>query len=128
MAHILVIDDDEAIRRLIRETLEGVGHSVREAADGKQGMRAFRDYGADLVITNIFMPEQEGIETISELQEEQCPPPILAISGGGATGHTRVLEEAELFGATATLAKPFSLADLHDTVTGLLAGTGRAAS
>ncbi len=122
MAQIIVIDDDGAIRTLIRETLELLGHGVREAADGRQGMRAFRKHGADLVITNIFMPEQEGIETITELQEEQCPPPILAISGGGTSGYAEVLEEAMLFGATATLAKPFSLADLRTTVATLLAG------
>ncbi|RMF24458.1 MAG: response regulator [Deltaproteobacteria bacterium] len=126
MAQVLVIDDDEAIRTLIREALEAIGHGVREAANGKQGMRVFREHGADLVITNIFMPEQEGIETITELQEEEFPPPIVAISGGGTVGHAEVLEEAKLFGATATLAKPFSLADLHRTVAAVLDGGDQA--
>ena len=123
MAHILVIDDDDAIRSLLREALESEGHRVTEAGDGRQGVRSFLSHHADLVITNIFMPEQEGIETITQLQETEDPPPIVAISGVGSLGHERVLEEARLFGASHTLAKPFSLADLKRTVAEALGGT-----
>ncbi|RMD85059.1 MAG: response regulator [Candidatus Dadabacteria bacterium] len=120
MAYILVIDDDPAVRVLMREALEPLGHDVIEAGDGKQGMRLFHERRPDLVITNIFMPEQEGIETIEQLRESDSPPPILAVSGGGRFGYTEVLDRALLLGATAALRKPFTVSQLRSIVSSLL--------
>jgi CheY-like chemotaxis protein len=123
MAQILVIDDEDQVRRLIREVLEAAGHEITEAPNGRVGVRLFRQSPARLVITNIFMPEQEGIETITELRNDYPDLPILAISGGGSSGGTDVLETAEAFGASAILAKPFDLPALTGAVEKLLAQT-----
>jgi len=121
MAEILIIDDEDQIRSLIREVLEAAGHEITEAPNGLVGIRLFKRSPARLVITNIFMPEKEGIETITELRNDYPDLPILAISGGGSSGGIDVLETAEAFGANATLTKPFDLPSLTGTVEKLLA-------
>ncbi|HYT83054.1 MAG TPA: response regulator [Gemmatimonadales bacterium] len=70
MARILVIDDDGQVRRAVRRILERVGHAVVDVADGEAGMRAHRERPADLIVTDIFMPEQDGIETIQQVRRE----------------------------------------------------------
>ena len=122
MATILIIDDDDAIRATMRKILERAGHQVRDAGDGDRGLRIFRDHGADLVITDIIMPEKEGIETIQELREEDPEMPILAVSGGGRVDPTEPLTDARLLGADETLAKPFTVEELQETVERLLGG------
>ncbi len=103
--------------------LERHGYVVEDAADGMAGVQAFRDQGADLVITDLIMPEKEGIETILELRDVDPGIPILAISGGSMPEDPGgVLVDAALLGATATLAKPFELPVLLETVQGLLSG------
>lgn len=101
--------------------LERYGYHVDDAADGLAGVEAFRERGADLVITDLIMPEKEGIETILELRDADPDVPILAISGGTMPEDPGgVLVDAALLGATATLAKPFELPVLMDTIRGLL--------
>lgn len=120
MADILIIDDDGDLRSTMRRILEKDGHRVREAADGAEGISLFREQIPDLVITDLIMPEKEGIETIQELSAEAPDVPILAVSGGGAVGPGGPLMDAELLGATATLAKPFSVETLQEKVRSLL--------
>jgi DNA-binding NtrC family response regulator len=84
VARILVIDDDEQILRTLHQVLEMEGHEVLDAPNGKEGMRIFEEHGADLVVTDIVMPEKEGIETIKELHEGNPDLKIIAISGGGS--------------------------------------------
>lgn len=121
MANILVIDDDAGVRRLLRIALERHGHKVLEARNGAEGVMLYRMAAADLVITDLFMPEQDGIETIQQLRADfpQCR--LLAISGGASTGAEGPLTDAQLFGADATLAKPFTIDALDDVVAQLLA-------
>lgn len=120
MADILLIDDDAGIRRLLRAALLKAGHSVRLATDGVEGVAQYRELPADLVITDVYMPRQDGIETIQQLREEFPASRILAISGGAAQGVTGPLQDAVLFGADATLAKPFTMDRLLKTVAELL--------
>ena len=105
MAVILVIDDDPDTRDLLKATLEGAGHEVYLAPDGRQGVQQFRNKRADLVITDLFMPDQEGLETIKQLRIEFPEIVILAISGK-PTGST-MLNVAKRLGARSVLQKPF---------------------
>ena len=121
MACILIIDDDEQIRKTLRATLEREGHNVVEAPDGYHGVQLFRRKGADLVITDIVMPNKEGLETIRELRED-CPDvKIVAISGGGVIEPRFYLYLAQKSGAVRTLAKPFNRSELLAAVDDLLA-------
>ncbi len=121
MAHILVIDDHTAVRKTIRRALELDGHQVTEAADGVEGMRRFRERPVDLVVTDILMPNREGIETIIELRRANPALPILAVSGGSTNSdRDGILASANLLGASRVLAKPFSPGELGATVSALL--------
>ncbi|HUB96549.1 MAG TPA: response regulator, partial [Stellaceae bacterium] len=111
------IDDDSKMRRLLVRTLKSAGHSVHQAADGRKGLHLFQENPPALVITDIVMPDKEGIETIQALRRAASDLPILAISGSGEHGYLRFAME---LGATATLAKPFGADDLLATVSRLL--------
>ncbi|MBD3237800.1 MAG: response regulator [Candidatus Eisenbacteria bacterium] len=106
MAHILVVDDDEQIRRLLAITLERAGHEVTEAPDGRIAARLYRERPADVVITDILMPEMEGIETILNLREDHPDLKVIAISGGGRLGPDVYLDLAERCGVLRTFPKP----------------------
>jgi CheY-like chemotaxis protein len=124
MARVLIIDDDKDLRRTLRRLLERAGHRTEEAADGGQGLVLFRDRSFDLVVTDLIMPEKEGIETIMELREESPDVRILAVSGGLSMDKEGVLEDAEALGADASLAKPFGVEEFIRTVESLLEGGG----
>ena len=120
MARILLIDDEDALREVLAMTLAQAGHLVIQAADGKTGVELFRVEPTDLVITDIIMPGQEGIETIVALRRALPKLPIIAMSGG--TSHSRFyLEMADKLGAQRTLAKPFSATQLLGAVSAVLA-------
>lgn len=121
MADILIIDDDDALRSTMRKILQRRGHAVREAGDGVSGLTLLRESRPDLVVTDLYMPGKEGIETILELRAEDPDLPILAVSGGGVTMTAGFsLADAEALGANASLAKPFSVEELQDVVDRLL--------
>ena len=124
MAAILVIDDDSAVRLMVRRVLERSGHDVRVAHDGAEGMKLMRAAPADLVITDLYMPTQDGIETIQLVRDEFPAARILAMSGGAAAPGTGLLLDAEMFGADATLAKPFTMDRLSRVVNSLLDRNG----
>src|SRR5437763_15450494 len=90
MARVLVIDDHTEIRELLRLTLQAAGYDVVVAPNGREGLEIHRERPAELVITDIFMPEQEGLETIQELRRQSPRPKIIAMSGGGHARHPRV--------------------------------------
>jgi DNA-binding response OmpR family regulator len=117
---ILVIDDDEAVRAVVERILEKEGHRVTGAADGERGVAAFRAIKPDLVITDIIMPEKEGIWTIRQIRGDGAATPILAMSGGGSIVTEDVLHIARRLGANETIAKPFSAAELIEKVRALL--------
>ncbi len=120
MARILIIDDDAALRRTMRKIVERMGHVAREAENGAIGLRLFREGEYELVVTDLLMPEKEGIETILELREEGREVRILAVSGGMALDREGPLEDAEALGADASLPKPFSVEEFTAAVERLL--------
>lgn len=107
MANILIIDDEEAVRRSARKILEIEGHTVSESSTGQEGLNFLTKQAFDLIITDIFMPEMDGLEVIKKLHQENPNLKILAITGGGITGGFNFLPQAKAFGAHATLRKPF---------------------
>ncbi len=120
MTRVLVIDDDDQVRETLKEVLKRAGYEVKGARDGMEGMRLFRNEGADLVIADIIMPEKDGLETIRELREGFPEAKILAISGGGDVDPRFYLHCARELGALRTLAKPFGRKELLDTVDEML--------
>lgn len=124
MKRVLVIDDAAEIRQVLREMLQRTGYEVLEAANGKEGIRCVHTEPIDLVITDIIMPEKEGIETIQELQRDFPEVKIIATSGGGRIGAQYILRAARLLGVPYTLAKPIGRADLLLAVQELLGGPG----
>ena len=118
---ILVIDDDEQMLVLLRQVMEWSGHEVVEAADGRAGMLVQRQHGADLVITDLIMPEQEWLETITSLRRVFPGLKIIAISGGGRIGPEAYLPAARELGADRVFSKPFDVQELAETVRELLA-------
>jgi PAS domain S-box-containing protein len=108
-ARILLIDDDDSFRTMLRLTLAHFGYTVIEARNGKEGLALFKEANADLVITDIVMPEKDGIDVVRELFVRQLPPvKIIAISGGARVNVSDNLHMAKLLGAAKVLAKPFS--------------------
>src|SRR3989475_1715744 len=122
MARILVIDDQEAIRRIVRRSLEQEGHQVMDASDGEMGMQVLARHGADLVITDIFMPGQDGILTLRQIRKQFPAVKVIVISGGDSTGLLDLRHDAELLGAVKSLQKPFTSAELVETVRDVLPG------
>jgi CheY-like chemotaxis protein len=106
MHKILVIDDNVVVRNTIVQLLEGEGYEVVSAEDGRRGLNVFRAERPDLVITDIIMPEKEGIETIRDIRETSPNAKIIAISGGGRIGNTDFLRIARQLGASDVISKP----------------------
>lgn len=120
LSKILIIDDEDIARRMFRIMLEREGHEVAEASNGNEGLERIRDFKADLVITDIVMPEKEGIETIKDLRKEFPEVKIIAISGGGRITPDAYLEVAESMGADASFEKPIRREKLVKAVEELL--------
>ena len=116
MALILLIEDDFNLRAVLMAALEKTGHEVAEAPNGKIGIEEFRKRPADLVVTDLFMPEQDGIETIMILKEEFPDVKIIAMSGGGRMPPEGYLESAKILGAIQVLAKPFEISEFLDAL------------
>ena len=114
MATILIIDDEEIIRVLLRSALEAEGYEVTEAANGREGLELYRQRPTNLVITDIVMPELNGLDIVMELTREFLDAKVIAISGAG--GERNVLDVAKLLGARQTFQKPFSIPHLLDAV------------
>ena len=108
MARALVIEDNAPFRTMLRLALAQLGHEVVEARHGKEGLALQRKAAVDFVITDLLMPEMEGIETIIALKRQAPKLKIIAISGGGKAPADDYLEIAARVGATCTLVKPFS--------------------
>lgn len=120
MARILIIDDEELARFTLREILEAAGHEVVEASNGNEGIRHQKANSFDMVITDMIMPEKEGLETVVELKGEYPELKIIAISGGGRTRNMDFLQLAGEFGADLIITKPFSEEELMQGVTACL--------
>ncbi len=106
MARILIIDDEPQIRSMLRLMLERVGYEVAEAPDGIEGIRRYRENPADLIITDLIMPNKDGIGMIIDLKKEFPKVKIIAMSGGGVNRPEGYLDGAKKLGAARTLTKP----------------------
>jgi len=117
MPSILVVDDEEQIRQLIRETLEQAGFHVTEARDGKEALRQYRLAQADVVVMDILMPDQDGLETTATLRREFPKVKVIAITGGSdMIGILNFLDVAKMLGAHRTLQKPFEMKTLIEAI------------
>ena len=120
MARILVIDDQDSIRRVVRRALEQDGHEVFDASDGELGMEILESHSFDVVITDIFMPGQDGIVTLRQVRKRFPQVKVIVISGGDATGMMDLRQDAELLGAVKSLQKPFNAREIMDVVRSVL--------
>ena len=120
MKRILIVDDDEPLRRLLSQALARAGYAVITAENGVAALRLYREEPVELVITDLIMPEKEGFETIMELRRIEPNLKIIAISGGGRVDAGDYLPTARHLGAARTLAKPFSFQEMLEAVKGLL--------
>lgn len=118
--HCLVVEDDPVLLEAIGRVLAREGHRVTLARDGVQALERFAQDPAELVITDIIMPEKEGVETILSIKGRAPDVRVVAISGGGRTPANAFLQVAKALGADATLAKPFTLSALMDVVRSLI--------
>ena len=122
MAQILVIDDDAGFRGIVRALLERAGHLVIEASDGRSALQRLRaPPRPDLVITDLLMPQMDGIEVLQHLRRINGEIRILAMSGGGGLGPSDLLRAASHLGADETITKPFRRDEFIDTVNRMLA-------
>ena len=120
MARILVIDDQESIRGIARRALEQEGHHVMDASDGEMGMEVLARHNTDVVITDIFMPGQDGILTLRQIRKQVPAVKVIVMSGGDSSGLLDLRKDAELLGAVKSLQKPFSARDLVELVAEVL--------
>lgn len=120
MARILIIDDDSSLRRLLRRFLENAGYEVADASNGRIALEMQRNNPADLIITDIFMPEKEGTEFIMDMSDEFPKVKVIAMSGGGNIADVDYLNLAQNLGALRTFQKPFSQRELLAAVEELL--------
>lgn len=120
MKRILIIDDDHHILLMLKKMLEKAGFEVDLASNGVDGLELFQKIQADMVITDIIMPEKEGLETIREMKRMRSEVKIIAMSGGGKISADNYLETAKIFGASLVLEKPFSQKTMVDAVTRLM--------
>ncbi len=122
MARVLVIDDDEEHRTLLRHMLEGLGHEVAAALDGADGLRLFGRHSPDLVMTDINMPGLDGHEVIKALKVRHAGVPVIAISGGSAIAKDDLLLKAAALGAVEVIMKPFEFRQIAGAVQRALRG------
>ena len=121
MARVLIIDDDNQVRSALRRWLERAGHDAFEAENGNEGLRLLGRERVDLVITDILMPEKEGLETIIELKRDYPGTKVIAISGSGQYASLEYLKAAERLGADRSFSKPIDRDRLLAAIERLLA-------
>lgn len=123
MARILIIDDEPQIRSMLKLMLERDGHEVVEAPDGIEGIRVYRQNPADLIITDLIMPNKDGIGMIIDLKKEFPEVKIIAMSGGGLNKPDGYLKGAKKLGASCTLTKPIDREEMLRVVAAILKNT-----
>jgi two-component system response regulator (stage 0 sporulation protein F) len=114
MATILIIDDEQSIRALLKEVLEREGYRVIEAGNGREGLAMYQKHPADLVIMDLLMPDTDGLEATLQLTREYVDAKVIAMTG--AQGDRNFLDVAKLFGARRVFEKPFDINELLKAV------------
>jgi CheY-like chemotaxis protein len=123
MARVLVVDDDELVRSTVRATLRRAGHDVVEAQDGQEASSVLARLAVDVVVSDIIMPEVDGIGLLLKLRKQYPHLRVIVISGGGRTQNVDFLRMAKTLGADLALAKPFTPEELQRAVQTVLAGS-----
>lgn len=121
MPRILLVDDNDALRSLLNRELVRDGHEVTMASNGAEALKMLDEMEFDLVVTDLVMPDVEGLQVIRVLRKKASPPKVIAMSGGGRSSPANYLELAKLFGAAETLEKPFTYRVLADSIQRVLA-------
>ena len=116
MASILLVEDDVQLRSMLKIVLDRAGHEVQEAGNGKEALELYTKSPADLIVTDLVMPDKEGLETIMEFRRSYPDVKIIAMSGGGRTGAQNYLDLAKKFGADYIVTKPFSNKEILDGI------------
>jgi len=119
-----LVDDDDLSRSTVQAMLSRMGHEVTAVGDGREALQLCRAEPPQLVITDLIMPDTDGLELIQEIRKFAPSLPIIAISGGGRVNANEYLTVAQKFGAAVVLAKPFSNLELREAVGAALAGAG----
>lgn len=120
MPRILIVDDEPQLRTVLRKILEREGHTVVEAPDGRHGLRLWRDQPIDLVLTDIYMPEKDGIELLVAIRQTRRKTKIICMTGASERGLWNLNPAAEIMGADRTLSKPFEKEALLSTIIDVL--------
>ncbi|MBK7134292.1 MAG: response regulator [Bacteroidales bacterium] len=120
MAKILIIDDETAIAIMLKKMVEKAGHEAKTASNGNEGLTMFDSFHPDLLITDIVMPDKEGLELIFDLRRKNPVLKIIAISGGGRFQYEGYLNSAKHLGANKVYQKPLDLKELMNSITELL--------
>jgi CheY-like chemotaxis protein len=128
MIRILVIEDEPSVRHGLVRVLANAGYDVADTANGTDGLRLWREGGADLVLTDILMPDTNGIEVILELQKSAPDLPVIAMSAGERSRDFALLADAKVLGAVSLLRKPFSRDELLAVVAAALGTASRGGS
>jgi CheY-like chemotaxis protein len=116
MAHVLVVDDDPAVQRLLERIIRNEGHDPVVVASGREALGRLVSATFDLIITDINMPDVDGIELILAVRESGHDMPIIAISGGGLIPADSLLQDARALGAIEIVSKPFPIAEMGDVI------------
>jgi CheY-like chemotaxis protein len=117
---ILIIEDQQNLRSVVKSTLERLGYRVHEAGNGREGIEVYKRTAPDLVITDLIMPEKEGLETIRDLKKMVPDVKIIAMTGAGRANSKDFLKMARLFGAAIALSKPFTFPELAKSVEAMI--------
>ena len=121
MTTILLVDDDEQLRTMLSVVLKRAGYEVQVAVDGIEANNFYRSHPTDLIITDLIMPEKDGLEIIRDLRKDYPQAKIIAMSGGGRTGTANYLKVAKAFGAQRVLDKPFLHQEMLEAIREVLA-------
>jgi CheY-like chemotaxis protein len=120
MKNILIIDDDDLFRGMTKKLLEKSGYTVAEASDGQSGLKVAAEMSPDLIVTDIIMPNMDGLETITALRKNEPTMKIIAVSGGGRIASTCYLPTAKVMGAHKSFDKPFDHNEFLEAIKELL--------
>lgn len=120
MGRVLVVDDEEPVRQVVRQIVERLGHAVEEAADGEGALALYLRRPHDLIITDILMPRVGGLKLLQHLDRRVPKPRAIVMSGGAEGGQLTFLATAATFDGVRTLKKPFSVAVLTEMIRDLL--------
>ncbi len=123
MPSVLIVDDERLLQDMMALTLKHAGYEVFTASDGREALQLCGQRPFDVVITDLLMPEKDGIELLLQLRKQQPAPRTIAVSGGGCVGAEVYLRLAESLGVAKTLRKPCSAGQLLAAVSGSLAGS-----